>query len=555
MRTKVPSVARILLLVVVTVFVAHLCLVLAFSSFLGTLPSTVKGLLEALVLILLIFPVMYLLVHRPLAVAITKYERTDEALRESENRYRTLAESAPDMIFVIDAGGCVRYVNSHAASQFGLTPEQIVGKTRRDLFPPGYGYDRQELNLKRVFESGSPLYAENETYFLQRQAWLGTWLTPIKTEAGEVTAVMGVSRDITDRKQAEEALRVSEEKYRSLVQHLPVVTWTADRDGNVVFISANVEKIEGYTPAELYEAGSSGWLPRIHPDDVQRVTTAYQMLFEGRRVFDVEYRLRRKDGNWVWLHDRAVTTYERDGVLYADGLISDITERKRLEEFREGCVYSISHDLRNPLAAIQGLAQFLVRRLEKAGSKGSEWQSARGIIASTERMDSIIQDLLDSARLEAGQVQLERQPLELEPFVSELLARSVQLLGQRVRVDFPKDLPLVSADANRLERILMNLLTNAIKYSPPDTEVIIGAKPTDEGVTVFVADRGSGIAPEDLPHIFDRFYRVKGRSKTDGLGLGLEIAKGLVEAHGGRIWVESEVEKGSTFCFSLRLAS
>ncbi len=136
----------------------------------------------------------------------------------------------------------------------------------------------------------------------------------------------------TERKQAAEALRQSEKKYRLLVSNIPDVTWTTDREGNSTFISPNVETVYGYTPEEIYKGGDRLWFERIHPDDIKNVKEAYKELFEKGTRFDIEYRIKRKDRKWIWLHDRAVATYEKDHMLYADGVFSDITERKRAAE-------------------------------------------------------------------------------------------------------------------------------------------------------------------------------------------------------------------------------
>jgi len=130
----------------------------------------------------------------------------------------------------------------------------------------------------------------------------------------------------------EKALRESEEKYRSLVTNLPDVTWTTDNEGNTTFSSPNIEKVYGYTSEEIYKAGDRLWFGRIYPDDVEKVNEAYKVLFEKKEKFDVEYRIKRKDGKWIWLHDRAIATYEKEGVLYANGIFADITERKQMEE-------------------------------------------------------------------------------------------------------------------------------------------------------------------------------------------------------------------------------
>ncbi len=140
------------------------------------------------------------------------------------------------------------------------------------------------------------------------------------------------ARQITERKQAEESLRQSEEKYRSLITNIPDVTWTTDYEGHTTFVSPNIETAYGYTPAEIYKSGDSLWLGEIYPDDVENVKQAYITLFEKGTKFDIEYRIKRKDGQWIWAHDRSVATYKKDGTPYADGIFVDITERKRVEE-------------------------------------------------------------------------------------------------------------------------------------------------------------------------------------------------------------------------------
>ena len=250
------------------------------------------------------------------------------------------------------------------------------------------------------------------------------------------------------------------------------------------------------------------------------------------------------------LHQRVeVTTTCRELDDLARDLNDMTRKMKTREEQREDYIHSISHDLRAPLTIIQGHAQMIQRGGDRTDMVLS---SAVAITSSARRMSLMIQDLADSARLEAGQMRLETRPVDLDRMVSDLLT---QLTGAmdvgRIKVNIPTRLPYVNADPNRLERILINLITNALKYSRPGTDVSILAKPVDGEVVTSVTDQGQGIAPEDLPHIFERFYRAKGTRRGDGLGLGLYITKGLVEAHGGRIWVESELGKGSTFHFSL----
>ncbi len=227
--------------------------------------------------------------------------------------------------------------------------------------------------------------------------------------------------------------------------------------------------------------------------------------------------------------------------------------RKRARELQD-YVSLISHDLRSPLTALLGQTQMLQRDLIRHG-QDKEAKSAEFILKSARRMSAMIQDLVESARLEAGQLDLQRQPIDLNLLVSDLLLRvGSQEEQSRIRCLYHQGLPLVLADAERVERVLANLITNALKYSPPESEVLVAASVEQQEVVVSVTDWGVGIAPESLPHIFERFYRSEGQRRTPGLGLGLYIARMLVEAQQGRIWVESDLGKGSAFYFTLPVA-
>ncbi len=170
-------------------------------------------------------------------------------------------------------------------------------------------------------------------------------------------------------------------------------------------------------------------------------------------------------------------------------------------------------------------------------------------------MDGMIQDLVDVARAEGGQLELKREPIDLRTYLEELRARSATVIDfDRIRITVPEDLPAVLADGNRLERIITNLLSNALKYSAPGTPVLVRVHRINGEVEVAMTDAGYGIAAEELPRLFQRFYRSPETHQAEGIGLGLYITKQLVEAHGGRIWVESEPGVGSTFTFTLPVA-
>ena len=232
----------------------------------------------------------------------------------------------------------------------------------------------------------------------------------------------------------------------------------------------------------------------------------------------------------------------------------DVTKLRQLEQTRDDYLRAVSHDLRNPLTAILGNAQMLQRVLEKAGlNEGTAGKAAQAIVTNSQRMRGMLTDLADMGRLEAGQVNLDAVPVDLPTFAINLKGRLAgPVETERIWVEVPEDVPLVKVDVDQLERILRNLLSNAVKYSTEGTPITVTMTNRDGQVLTAISDRGPGIPPEDAGKLFDRYYRThSARQQRGGLGLGLYITRMLVEAHGGRIWVESEVGKGSTFYFTL----
>ena len=237
---------------------------------------------------------------------------------------------------------------------------------------------------------------------------------------------------------------------------------------------------------------------------------------------------------------------------------ADITELHELQAWQEEMVSIVSHDLRGPLSVILGQAQFLERLMAKSAPGGLAERSSQAIAGGARRMNSMIQDLVESSRLETGQVRLNSSPIHLMQFMLGMLERmtGAQATGaERIQLEAPEDLPPALADPDLLERILTNLLSNALKYSEAGTPVRARLVKVDREVVVSVSDQGYGIAPEELPHLFEKYYRTRtGRDHRESLGLGLYISRKLVEAHDGRIWVDSELGTGSTFSFALPLA-
>ncbi len=335
------------------------------------------------------------------------------ALGESERRLSLAQQIAHVGTFDWDIRTGVNIWTPELEAMYGLPPGGFA-KTEAAWEQLVHPQDRAEaLHLvARAFEAGEPTEGEWRVVWPDGSVhWLaGRWQV-FKDESGKPLRMTGVNIDITERKRAEEALTASERKYRSLVHNIPDVTWTTDREGRTRFISPNVKDVYGYSAEEIY-AGDDIWLGNVHPDDRPRLEKVFGELFTQKKPYDVEYRIRRKDGNWIWLHDRSVSTYEKEGQWYADGVFSDVTERKRMEEeiqrhteHLEELVEARTHEVQESERRYRSLAENapdIIQRLDRElrhlyvnpAFERATGLSPHAVIGKTDRELGLPQDLI-----------------------------------------------------------------------------------------------------------------------------------------------------------------
>jgi PAS domain S-box-containing protein len=369
-----------------------------------------------------------------------------------------------------------------------------------------------------------------------------------------------VLREQQARAEAEEAQR----RFAALAEAIPQMVWSSDALGNVDFYNSHWLEKTGRT---FEQSRGSGWAQVIHPEDRQRSLLAWREAARTAQDYEIEHRFLMADGSTRWQLTRALPVRGLDGqVTRWFGTSTDIDDKKRAEEertrailAREEILAMVSHDLKNPLGAIL-LTTALLRRMELEGEQGERVRgNVEKIQRAAERMNSLIRDILDVARIEAGHFLVEpapHSPLALMDEAIELLQPLAVQKGLRLeRQARGESLGPVRCDRERVLQVFSNLLGNAIKFTPAGGLVCVRAEP-GEGATVrfSVKDTGPGIPAEQVPHLFDRYWQARDKARM-GTGLGLFIARGIVTAHGGHIWVDSTVGVGSTFSFTLPRAS
>jgi PAS domain S-box-containing protein len=272
------------------------------------------------------------------------------------------------------------------------------------------------------------------------------------------------------------------------------------------------------------------------------------------RPLYVEGDLRRKNGGTVSVGIIYASLFGREGRLVnIIANVRDITRFREADEIKSTFVSVVSHELKTPVALIQGYAETLLRK-DARWDPQTRQESLEVILEESDRLHHLIDDLLDASRLEAGKLPLEMEPVRLDALATRVADRfRTQTSIHDITVRFADDFPVVEGDPTRLEQVLSNLLSNALKYSPEGGGIQISGRSTGDEAAVAIADQGVGIPFDEQPHIFESFFRGsrEHQQQTAGAGLGLYLAKAIVEAHGGRIWVESSPGEGAAFSFAI----
>jgi PAS domain S-box-containing protein len=502
---------------------------------------------------------------------VTERKRAEEELRKASLYARSLLEASLDPLVTISREGKITDVNEATEKVTGVSRERLIGSDFSSYFTQP---EKARQGYEQVFASGSVQDYPLAIRHISRKVTDVLYnATVFKNEVGEIEGVFAAARDVTERNRAEQALNRSEIRYRSLVTATTQIVWTTDPQGEVVddmptwraFTGMSVEQIQGW-----------GWVDSLHPDDRKRATEIWSKAVRERSVYETEYRMRRRDGEYRMCAVRGVPVQESDGSIREwVGTCTDITERKHAEEEvrrlnaeleervirrtaqleaankeLEAFTYSVSHDLRAPLRHISGFSKILTEEFGSSLPAEAQYHLQR-IQEGTRRMGLLVDDLLNLGRIGRHEVRL--QVTGLNSLVNEVVAELKAECKDRQIEWKIGNLPFVECDPGLIKQIFQNLLSNAVKFTRPRTPAIIevGQKDHEGAPAVFVRDNGVGFNMKYADKLFGVFQRLHRPEDFEGTGVGLATVQRIIQKHGGRIWAEAELDKGATFYFTL----
>ncbi|HUT96500.1 MAG TPA: MASE3 domain-containing protein [Dehalococcoidales bacterium] len=350
-------------------------------------------------------------------------------------------------------------------------------------------------------------------------------------------------------------LKQREEQYRDLYEEAPDAYLSCGADGIIKRANRSAAELLGYSREELMGMLVAD-LYADTPNGKAAAEGVFRRFLSGEEVRDQELEVRRADGTTVWVSLSVRPIRDKEGrVVASRSIMADITEHRKLDQLKDDFIGLVSHELRSPMTVITGAINTALTEAERLSPEETR-QLLKDAAAESESLSNLLTNLLELSRVQAQRLVLYSEAIDARKIIGEAVDKiKRQYSTHKFVISLPRRLPPIYADSLRLERILYNLLENAVKYSPPGGEVRVSAKPQGEHLVIGVSDQGIGIPPADQAKLFAPFQRLEKRpSGVRGVGLGLMVCRRLVEAHGGNIWVESEPGHGSSFFFTMPLS-
>jgi PAS domain S-box-containing protein len=468
------------------------------------------------------------------------------ALRETQERFRLAFEDAPHGMALMSLEGRFVRVNHALCRILGYGADELATLDFRAITHPDDLAEDSQL-AARLIRGEIPSY-ELEKRYIRKDGQVIDGVLSISLlrdrEGGTPLYCIGQIQDVTERRRGEAEIRRLDASYRTLFDLSADGIVITDLDGRYRDVNAAACRILGHSRAELL--GGMAIRDVLDPADLERLAQDRERLLASGQAIVSEWNVRREDGSWLPIEVSAQILPDRRW----QAQIRDISERKELERLRAEWASIVAHDLRQPLSVLGMRCELLLRQLSADAGARRPLEEMRRTVQQLGRM---VGDLMDLSRLEARRLELVREWVDVADLARASVERHPHPADRPVEVRVLGDVPKCPADPDRVAQVMDNLLSNAVKYGSPDTPILVEVAPAEGGVSVAVTNDGPGIPPQDLQRVFDRFERAERRGSIKGMGLGLYITRGLVEAHGGRIGVRSRAGR-TTFEFVLPAA-
>ena len=485
----------------------------------------------------------------------------------SPEDFRNLADALPQLAWIADALGSIFWFNRRWYAFTGATPADMMGGGWSKVHHPDH--------LARVVERFVAALAIGETWedtFPLRHhdgefRWFLSRAEPSRDASGAIVRWFGTNTDVTEERLAEDTLRRSEERFRTLVQASVDLIWLASPDGGLIPPLPTWRAYTGQTEAE-YEG--QGWIEAVHPDDRARVAEVWAEARRERKPYRVEYRLRRRDGEWRFSEARGAPVLTADGTVREwVGVNTDTTVRRQAEDAlrdakeaaeranlaKSQFLANMSHELRTPLSAVIGYSEMLGEEIDDLG-KPELLADVEKIEASARHLLGLINDVLDLSKIEAGRLTIEAVSFDVATMLEEVAVSTGPLVakrGNRLELDLGEGLGRMRSDELKIRQCLLNLVGNAAKFTEAGTITLRVRRPLPSALVFEVEDTGIGMTSEQVGRLFQRFSQADESTTRQfgGTGLGLSITRAFARRLGGDVTVASEAGRGSTFRLDL----
>ncbi|HSI83487.1 MAG: PAS domain S-box protein [Candidatus Methylacidiphilales bacterium] len=502
---------------------------------------------------------------------ITERKKAEERLLASHKEVNDLRDALDQhaIVAITNPQGQITFVNDKFCSISKYSREELLGQDHR-IINSGHHPRKFFTDLWRTLAHGKVWHGEiknrakDGTFY-----WVDTTIVPFLDQHGKPTQYVAIRADITTRKEMEDALRESESRFRTMADSIPQLAWMAEANGYLVWYNKRWYEYTGKTPEETE---GWGWQSVHHPDTLLTVMEKWRASLALGEPFEMEFPLRRRDGRFFPFLTRVQPMRDAEGrIVRWFGTNTDITDIKQAEERLEQRVaqrtaelesankeleafsYSVSHDLRSPLRAIDGFSQAILEDCADLLPIESR-EDLMTVRQAAQKMGVLIDDLLKFSRL--SRAPLNRSEVDMEKMVRGILYElKPEHAGRAIEISI-ESLPSCSADAPLLHQVWVNLISNAIKYTKkvPAARIEIGFSAKEKGDAYFVRDNGAGFSMKYAGKLFGVFQRLHRQEEYEGTGVGLAIVQRILLRHGGIIWAEAEVNRGATFYFNLGIA-